>query len=81
MSGKKRKLKENVTGWDYGFRCLHTRNMGFSLLCSNMCNFIPTLYKEKSSKHPAVMPTPHHITITVTLKETFNILHMKLSGD
>jgi len=46
-----------------------------------MCNFIPTLYKEKSSKHPAVMPTPHHITITVTLKETFNILHMKLSSD
>lgn len=74
MSGnRRRKLKENVTGWDYGLRCLQTINLGFSLLCSNMCNFIPTLYKENSSKHPAVMPTSSHLTITVTLKETSNI--------
>jgi len=38
-----------------------------------MCNFIPTIYKENSSKHSSVMPTPNHITITVTLRETSNI--------
>jgi hypothetical protein len=37
-----------------------------------MCDFIP-LYKENSSKHAAVMPSPNHRPITVTLKETFNI--------